>query len=117
MLAKTMATAFKKGNEGCFTCGDKNRLKGTALRRLIKKPPRICLHFRRGMHWAKRLNLNLILMENLFQGTSNREPPGPLQQKPRVNSIFSLKSSTSGNATVNIPALDDFFPLPLSSPF
>jgi len=75
MLAKTMATAFKKGNEGCFTCGDKNRLKGTALRRLIKKPPRICLHFRRGMHWAKRLNLNLILMENLFQGTSNRGTP------------------------------------------
>ena len=28
MLAKTMATAFKKGNEGCFTCEDKNHLKG-----------------------------------------------------------------------------------------
>ena len=27
MLAETMATTFKKGNEGCFTCGDKNHLK------------------------------------------------------------------------------------------
>ena len=24
MLAETMATTFKKGNEGCFTCRDKN---------------------------------------------------------------------------------------------
>ena len=24
ILAETMATTFKKGNEGCFTCGDKN---------------------------------------------------------------------------------------------
>ena len=28
MLPETMATAFKKKNEGCFTCGDKNYLKG-----------------------------------------------------------------------------------------
>ena len=24
ILAETMVTTFKKGNEGCFTCGDKN---------------------------------------------------------------------------------------------
>ena len=24
MLAETMAIAFRKGNEGCFTCRDKN---------------------------------------------------------------------------------------------
>ena len=28
MLAETMAAAFRKGNEGYFTCGDKNLLKG-----------------------------------------------------------------------------------------
>ena len=27
MLPETMATAFKKKNEGCFTCGDKDHLK------------------------------------------------------------------------------------------
>ena len=27
MLAETMAAAFRKGNEGYFTCGDKNLLK------------------------------------------------------------------------------------------
>jgi len=27
MLVETMVAAFRKGNEGCFTCGDKNHLK------------------------------------------------------------------------------------------
>ena len=36
MLAETMAAAFRKQNEGCFTCGDKSHLKRIALRRLIK---------------------------------------------------------------------------------
>ena len=27
MLAKTMAAALRKGNERCFTCGNKNHLK------------------------------------------------------------------------------------------
>ena len=36
------------------------------------------------------------------------DPPGPLQQKPGANSIFSLKPSTSGSAAVNVVALNDF---------
>ena len=36
------------------------------------------------------------------------DPPGPLQQKPGANSIFSLKPSTPGSAAVNIPGLNDF---------
>ena len=39
-------------------------------------------------------------------------PPGPLQQKPGSNSIFSLKPSTSGSAAADIPALNDFFLYP-----
>ena len=35
MLAETIAIVFRRGNEGCFACGDKNYSKGTALRRLI----------------------------------------------------------------------------------
>ena len=27
MLAETMAAAFKKGDEGCFACGDKAHIK------------------------------------------------------------------------------------------
>ena len=117
MLPETMATAFKKKNEGCFTCGDKNYLKGDYPKKANKTLQEFALTAIEEYSGSKILNLKLILMENLFQGTPNRGPPGPLQQKPRANSIFSLKPSTSGNATVNIPALDDFFPLPLSSPF
>ena len=50
MLAETMATTFKKGNEGCLTCGDKNRLKRDCPKKADKKPPRICPHYHRGMH-------------------------------------------------------------------
>ena len=50
MLVETMATTFKKGNEGCLTCGDKNRLKRDCPKKADKKPPRICPHYQRGMH-------------------------------------------------------------------
>ena len=35
MLAETMAAIYRKRNERCFACGDKNYSEGTALRRLI----------------------------------------------------------------------------------
>ena len=117
MLAETMAIAFKKKNEGCFTCGDKNHLKGDYPKKANKTLQEFALTAIEEYFGSKILNLKLILMENPFQGTPNRGPPGPLQQKPGAKSIFSLKPSTSGNATINIPALDDFFPLLLSSPF
>ena len=37
MLAETMVAAFKKGNEGCFACGDKTHIKKIALRNMQKK--------------------------------------------------------------------------------
>ena len=37
MLAKTMAAIFKKGNDGCFTCGDKNHLKRDCPKKANKK--------------------------------------------------------------------------------
>ena len=59
----------------------------------------------------------MILKENQFQGTPNRgPPPSPLQQKPGVNSIFSLKPSTSGSVAFNIPVLNDFFLYPQAVP-
>ena len=41
MPAETMAASFKKGNEGCFTCGDKNHLKRDCPKKANKKPPKV----------------------------------------------------------------------------
>ena len=37
MLAEAMATAFKKGNEGCFVCGDRSHLKKDCPKKSQKK--------------------------------------------------------------------------------
>ena len=42
MLAETMAAAFRKGNEGGVTGGDKNHLKRDCPKKANKKLPRIC---------------------------------------------------------------------------
>ena len=36
MFAETMVAAFKKGNEGCFACGDKTHLKKDCLKKHAK---------------------------------------------------------------------------------
>ena len=118
MLAETMAVALRKGNEGCFTCGDKNHLKRDCSKKVNKKPPKTCPHCCRGMHWAKDCKSKFDIEgkpipENSKQGTP---PPGPLQQKPGANSIFSLKPSTSGSAAIDIPALNDFLLYPQAVP-
>ena len=45
-----------------------------------------------------------------------RPRPGPLQQKPGENSVFSLKPSTSSSAVVDIPALNYFLLYPQAVP-
>ena len=64
--------------------------KGTALRRLIKKPPRIRPRCSRGMHWAKDCKSKFDIEGKPIPGNSKQgtPPPGPLQQKPGANSIF-----------------------------
>ena len=37
MLAEAMAAAFKKGNEGCFVCGDKSHLKKNCPKKTHRK--------------------------------------------------------------------------------
>ena len=89
-----MATTFKKGNKGCFTCGGKDHLKRDCPKKANKKKlQEFALAAVEECNGPKTVNLNLILKESLFQETPNRgpPPPGPLQQKPGANSIFSLK--------------------------
>ena len=50
MVAEAMAATFRKGNEGCLTCGNKNQLKRDCPKKANKKPPRICSRCHRGMH-------------------------------------------------------------------
>ena len=105
MLAEIMVAALRKGNEGCFTCDDKNHLKGTVLRKLTKNLQKSALSAIEECNGPKIVSLNLTLKENLFRNTPSRDPPGPLQQKPGANSIFYLKPSSSGSAAIDISAL------------
>ena len=70
------------------------------------------------MHWAKDCKSKFDIEGKPIPGNSKQgtPPPSPLQQKPGANSIFSLKTSTSGNAAVNIPALNDFLLFPQAVP-
>ena len=75
MLAETMATTFKKGNEGCFTCRDKNHLKGDCPKKANKKPPRIRPHCHRGMHWAKDCKFKFDIDGKPIPGNSKQGTP------------------------------------------
>ena len=67
MLAETIAIVFRRGNEGCFACGDKNHLKRdfpkktdkTNLQESALAAVEECIG-------PKIVNLNLILNENLL---------------------------------------------------
>ena len=122
MLTETMVAALRKGNVGCFTCGNKNHLKkGTALRKLIKKPPKICPCCRRGMHWAKECKSKFDIEGKPIPGNSKQGTPCPATQvsfnkKQGAHSVISLKPSTSGSAAIDIPALNDFLLYPQAVP-
>ena len=82
MLAEIMVAALRKGNEGCFTCDDKNHLKGTVLRKLTKNLQKSALSAIEECNGPKTVNLNLTLKENLFWETPSRGPPRSLQEHP-----------------------------------
>ena len=93
MLAETMVAALRKGNEGCFTCGDKNHLKRDfpkkAGKNKNKKPPKICPRCHRRIRWAKDCKSKFDIEGKPILGKLQAgDPPGPLQQKPGANSSF-----------------------------
>ena len=58
MLAKTMAAAFKKGNEGYFAYGDKTHIrdfpkKHTEKNKNNKRFSKLCPNCHKEVHWAK----------------------------------------------------------------
>ena len=114
MLAETMVAALRKVNEGCFTCGDKNHLKRTALRKLRKNLQKSALPAVEECIGPKIVNLNLILKENLFQETTGRGPPRSPSTKTRGK--FYLFPQTLNITAVDIPALNDFFLYPQAVP-
>ena len=75
MLAETMAVALRKGNEGCFTCGDKNHLKRDCSKKVNKKPPKTCPHCCRGMHWAKDCKSKFDIEGKPILGNSKQGTP------------------------------------------
>ena len=107
MLAETTVAALRKGTEGCFTCGDENHLKRDCPKKANKKSALAAVEECIG---PKIVNLNLTLKGNLFQELQAGDPPGPLQQKPETNSIFS------SSAAVDILALNNFLLYPQAVP-
>ena len=109
MLAETMAAAFRKGNEACFTCGDKNHLKRDCPKKANKNFQESALAAIEECIWPNIVNLNLILKENLFQETPSRGPPRSPSTKTRGK--FSLFPQTLSirqwQCRQYIPALND----------
>ena len=105
MLAEPMATTFKKGNEGCFTCRDKNHLERDSLKKANKKPPRIHPHCLRGMHWGKDCKFKFDIDGKPIPGNSKQ---GTLQVPYNKNQGQILSFPSNPQHPAMLPALDDF---------
>ena len=89
-----MATTFKKGNKGCFTCGGKDHLKRDCPKKANKKKlQEFALAAVEECNGPKTVNLNLILKESLFQETPNRGPPSQVLYNKNQGQILSFPSN------------------------
>ena len=94
MLAEAMAAAFKKGNEGCFVCGDKSHLNKNCPKththththtqiKLLKNFQESALNVIKGYIGLKNIDLSMMLKGTLFQETQRWELPGSPSTKTR----------------------------------
>ena len=96
-LAETMTAAFKRGNERCFTRGNKNHLKRDCPKKADKKPPKICPHCHRGMHWAKDCKSKFDIEGKPIPGNSKQwtpPPPRPRSPSTKTRGKFRLFPQT-----------------------
>ena len=78
MLAETVVAALRKGNERCFTCGDKHHFKRDCPKKAKKKkkPPKVYpLCCRREMHWAKECKSKFDIEGKPIPENSKQETP------------------------------------------
>ena len=81
MLTETMVPTFKKGYERRFTCGDKTHLKKDSPKKYtekiktIKKPPKMCPHCHKGIHWARGCQSKYDITGKPISGNSNLGTP------------------------------------------
>ena len=94
MLTETMTATFRK--ERCFTYGDKNHLKRDCLKKTNKKPPIICPHCHRRMHWAKDCKSKFDIDGKPIPGNSKQETPKVPYNKKKFpqGQILSFPSNT-----------------------
>ena len=119
MLVETMAAAFRKGNEGSFTCGDKNHLERDCPKKANKKPPRICPLCCRRMHWAKDCKSKFDIDEKSIPGNSKQGTPPPRSPTTKTRCKFYLFPQTLNirQCCHQHTSPKWFFPLPSSSLF
>ena len=95
MLVETMDACFKKGNEGRFTCRDKNHLKKDCPKKVQKKqkqkPPKICPRCCREMHWAKECKSKFDIEGKLTLGLT------PTSKGPYIGLVYKEDWLTSNS--------------------
>ena len=119
MLAKTMATAFRKGNEGYFTCGDKNHLKRDCPKKANKKTTKICPRCCRGMHWAKDCKSKFNIEGKPIPRNSKQGTPPPPARSPSTKTrgkFYLVPQTLNIWQCCCIPALNTFFLYPQAVP-
>ena len=80
MLAETMAAAFKKRNEGYFTCGDKTHIrdcpkKHTEKNKNNKRFSKLCPNCHKEVHWAKDCQSKYDVERKLISGNFKQGTP------------------------------------------
>ena len=99
ILAEAMAAAFKKGEEGCFVCGDRSHLKNDCPKKhtekkikLLKNLQESALSVIKGYTGLKNIDLSVMFKATLFKETQRWGLPGSQSTKTRGKLHLSPKT-------------------------